>query len=82
MAKKNSDNVETTGAAGAGAAKPYVVLARKYRPQSFEDLIGQEAMVRTLRNAFSSGRIAQAYNAHRRARCGQERRRRASWPGR
>ena len=61
MAKKNSDNVETTGAAGAGAAKPYVVLARKYRPQSFEDLIGQEAMVRTLRNAFSSGRIAQAY---------------------
>ncbi|CAN1722620.1 DNA polymerase III subunit gamma/tau [Hyphomicrobium sp. 1Nfss2.1] len=62
MAKKNSDNLETTGAAGAAVApKPYVVLARKYRPQSFEDLIGQEAMVRTLRNAFSSGRIAQAY---------------------
>ncbi len=41
--------------------KPYLVLARKYRPQTFEDLIGQEAMVRTLKNAFQSGRIAQAY---------------------
>ena len=40
---------------------PYVVLARKYRPQTFDDLIGQEAMVKTLRNAFASGRIAQAY---------------------
>ncbi|MCB1385731.1 MAG: DNA polymerase III subunit gamma/tau [Nitratireductor sp.] len=39
----------------------YRVLARKYRPQSFADLIGQEPMVRTLTNAFSSGRIAQAY---------------------
>ena len=39
----------------------YRVLARKYRPQSFEDLIGQEAMVRTLSNAFDTGRIAQAY---------------------
>ncbi len=45
-------------APGMGA---YRVLARKYRPQNFKDLIGQEAMVRTLRNAFSSGRIAQAY---------------------
>jgi len=41
--------------------QPYRVLARKYRPQSFDDLIGQEAMVRTLRNAFTSGRIHQAY---------------------
>ncbi|WP_075995418.1 DNA polymerase III subunit gamma/tau [Salaquimonas pukyongi] len=39
----------------------YRVLARKYRPQRFDDLIGQEPMVRTLSNAFSSGRIAQAY---------------------
>ncbi len=39
----------------------YRVLARKYRPQSFVDLIGQEPMVRTLTNAFHSGRIAQAY---------------------
>src|SRR4051812_46960051 len=39
----------------------YQVLARKYRPRTFEELIGQEAMVRTLRNAFSSGRIAHAF---------------------
>ncbi|MDB5457061.1 MAG: polymerase subunit gamma/tau, partial [Caulobacter sp.] len=42
-----------------GAA--YTVLARKYRPRTFEDLIGQEAMVRTLAYAFSSGRIAHAF---------------------
>ena len=40
---------------------PYRVLARKYRPQTFESLIGQEALVRTLTNAFASGRIAHAY---------------------
>ncbi|AGF75364.1 DNA polymerase III subunit gamma/tau [Bartonella vinsonii] len=39
----------------------YRVLARKYRPQNFSDLIGQEAMVRTLTNAFVTGRIAQAW---------------------
>jgi DNA polymerase III subunit gamma/tau len=42
-------------------AGAYRVLARKYRPQTFDDLIGQSAMVRTLRNAFSSNRIHQAY---------------------
>ncbi|TDL76035.1 DNA polymerase III subunit gamma/tau [Palleronia sediminis] len=40
---------------------PYQVLARKYRPATFDDLIGQDAMVRTLRNAFEAGRIAQAF---------------------
>jgi len=39
----------------------YRVLARKHRPQTFADLIGQEAMVRTLRNAFAAGRIAHAF---------------------
>ncbi|WP_375667901.1 MULTISPECIES: DNA polymerase III subunit gamma/tau [unclassified Bartonella] len=39
----------------------YRVLARKYRPKNFSDLIGQEAMVRTLTNAFEKGRIAQAW---------------------
>jgi DNA polymerase-3 subunit gamma/tau len=39
----------------------HAALARKYRPKVFAELIGQEAMVRTLRNAFASGRIAQAY---------------------
>lgn len=43
------------------AATTYCVLARKYRPQNFSDLIGQEAMVRTLTNAFETGRIAQAW---------------------
>ncbi len=46
----------------AAEAKPaYKVLARKYRPRDFTDLIGQDAMVRTLSNAFSSGRIPQAW---------------------
>lgn len=43
------------------AAPPYRVLARKYRPTTFDDLIGQEAMVRTLRNAFALGRVAHAF---------------------
>jgi DNA polymerase-3 subunit gamma/tau len=43
------------------SAPGYRVLARKYRPQNFADLIGQEAMVRTLTNAVATGRIAQAY---------------------
>ena len=42
-------------------AAPYRVLARKYRPQRFEDLIGQEPMVRTLANSFAANRIHQAY---------------------
>ncbi len=42
-------------------AEAYTVLARKYRPRTFEDLIGQEAMVRTLTNAFTSHRIAHAF---------------------
>ena len=40
---------------------PYRVLARKYRPQSFDELIGQDALVRTLTNAIESGRIAHAF---------------------
>ena len=39
----------------------YQVLARKYRPETFADLVGQDAMVRTLRNAFEADRIAQAF---------------------
>jgi DNA polymerase-3 subunit gamma/tau len=39
----------------------YRVLARKYRPRTFDDLIGQDAMVRTLSNAFATGRIPQAW---------------------
>ena len=42
-------------------AQPYRVLARKYRPTDFTGLIGQEALVRTLSNAFATGRIAHAF---------------------
>lgn len=46
-----------SSASGAG----YRVLARKYRPSSFDDLIGQEAMVRTISNSFETGRVPQAW---------------------
>ena len=39
----------------------YQVFARKYRPQLFEEVLGQDAVVRTLRNAIKSGRLAHAY---------------------
>lgn len=42
-------------------APAYQVLARKYRPETFADLVGQDAMVRTLKNAFEADRIAQAF---------------------
>jgi DNA polymerase III subunit gamma/tau len=57
----NSDQSGFDLGAASNAAKPYRVLARKYRPSSFEDLIGQEAMVRTVSNAFETGRIPQAW---------------------
>ncbi|MBM3545223.1 MAG: AAA family ATPase, partial [Alphaproteobacteria bacterium] len=53
-AKKTAEPVSPT-------PENHTALARKYRPKLFAELIGQEAMVRTLRNAFASGRIAQAY---------------------
>ncbi|MEQ3708065.1 MAG: DNA polymerase III subunit gamma/tau [Tateyamaria sp.] len=43
------------------AQPKYQVLARKYRPETFADLVGQDAMVRTLKNAFDADRIAQAF---------------------
>lgn len=50
------------GDAEMGSTKDgYQVLARKYRPRLFDDLIGQEAMVRTLSNAFETGRVAHAF---------------------
>ncbi|QTC91294.1 DNA polymerase III subunit gamma/tau [Brevundimonas goettingensis] len=51
----------STPAPVEGEGEAYTVLARKYRPRTFEDLIGQEAMVRTLTNAFATGRIAHAF---------------------
>jgi DNA polymerase-3 subunit gamma/tau len=45
----------------APAATPYRVLARKYRPQTFDDLIGQDALVKILRRAFALNRVAHAF---------------------
>src|SRR6187455_3733415 len=39
----------------------YQVIARKWRPQKFDDVVGQEAVTRTLRNALASGRIAHSF---------------------
>jgi DNA polymerase-3 subunit gamma/tau len=58
-AGKTPDKRPDLGAAADGSG--YRVLARKYRPASFDDLIGQDAMVRTISNAFESGRIPQAW---------------------
>ncbi len=66
--ERDPDTSDMFGAPAPAAAAPppgpapaYQVLARKHRPRRFEDLIGQEAMVRTLTNAFASGRIAHAF---------------------
>jgi DNA polymerase III subunit gamma/tau len=59
-----SEPAKPAGPGSAPAEAPaggYRVLARKYRPASFDDLIGQDAMVRTVSNAFESGRIPQAW---------------------
>jgi len=62
MAKrKATDGEGRSGGETPEKAAPYVVLARKYRPSSFAGLIGQDAMVTTLRNAFATDRIAQGY---------------------
>src|ERR1700693_2339938 len=45
----------------AGPDGAYRVLARKYRPTNFADLIGQDAMVRTISNAFEAARLPQAW---------------------
>ncbi len=48
-------------APNGGGGTPYRVLARKYRPSTFAELIGQDALVRTLRNAFAQNRVAHAF---------------------
>ena len=54
--------IESARAAMTDQTNPtYQVLARKYRPETFADLVGQDAMVRTLKNAFDADRIAQAF---------------------
>jgi DNA polymerase-3 subunit gamma/tau len=55
------DAVPTASPVSAATIASYRVLARKYRPTRFEDLIGQQPLVRTLRNAFALGRVAHAF---------------------
>lgn len=50
-----------SGSVADASGSGYRVLARKYRPATFDDLIGQQAMVRTVSNAFESGRVPQAW---------------------
>jgi DNA polymerase-3 subunit gamma/tau len=52
---------QTPTPAPASASQPYRVLARKYRPQTFSELIGQDAMVKTLANAITRDRLAHAF---------------------
>jgi len=59
-ADRSQIGVATAGQAG-GPQKPYTVVARRYRPQRFEDVVGQDHVVRALRNAIRLNRIAQAY---------------------
>ncbi|QAX28486.1 DNA polymerase III subunit gamma/tau [Leisingera sp. NJS204] len=54
-------NDTPSGTSGTSGQSQYQVLARKYRPETFADLVGQDAMVRTLKNAFAADRIAQAF---------------------
>jgi DNA polymerase-3 subunit gamma/tau len=58
--KKPADAGSGTVVTGS-ADTPYLVLARKYRPLNFDDLIGQQAMVQTLQNAFAANRLHHAY---------------------
>ncbi len=57
---KTGDSKAGESGTGDSGSAAYQVLARKYRPARFADLIGQEAAVRTLTNALESGRMAQA----------------------
>src|SRR5438445_11782066 len=60
MAKRKiKESAEEVAVAPAGGE--YTVLARRYRPQQFKDLIGQEAVAQALTNAIQSGRVAHAY---------------------
>ena len=60
-AKSRSRESSDPAAPAVADSAAYRVLARKYRPATFDDLIGQDAMVRTVSNAFETGRIPQAW---------------------
>src|SRR6478735_5881931 len=59
MAKKQSPPAAVTTQPDPG--REYTVVARRYRPQQFADLVGQESVARALTNAIQTGRVAHAY---------------------
>jgi len=61
VSEHQTETLPLAEAAPAGPPHAYKVLARKYRPSTFDDLIGQDVLVRTLTNAFELDRIHQAY---------------------
>ena len=61
MTDTTADIPASAPATAPATGQAYRVLARKYRPKTFDELIGQDALVRTLTNAIQSGRIAQAF---------------------
>ncbi|HYF87805.1 DNA polymerase III subunit gamma/tau [Azospirillum sp.] len=61
MTDTTVDTPASAPATAPATGQAYRVLARKYRPKTFDELIGQDALVRTLTNAIQSGRIAQAF---------------------
>src|ERR1700722_7370433 len=61
MSSAESSAEAANGSTAPGPQGAYRVLARKYRPTNFADLIGQDAMVRTISNAFEAARIPQAW---------------------
>jgi DNA polymerase-3 subunit gamma/tau len=61
MPSMPAEPMPSTGGSTDQPVRPYRVLARTYRPQRFSELIGQDALVRTLTNALHSGRVAHAF---------------------
>ncbi|MEX0641841.1 MAG: ATP-binding protein, partial [Pirellulales bacterium] len=55
-----SDSTQPTHEAG-GSDSSYTVIARRYRPQTFDELVGQEHVARALQQAIASGRVGHAY---------------------
>ena len=61
MAKRKAPEPKNEGTSPPQAGAEYTVLARRYRPQQFSDLVGQEAVAQALINALQSNRVAHAY---------------------
>jgi DNA polymerase-3 subunit gamma/tau len=55
------DTTSTAGTSESASTRRYTVIARRYRPQSFDELVGQEHVARALQQAISSDRVGHAY---------------------